>query len=313
MPKFFPTLAGGALYMLNNSKNLFQEVGVWGKSLLSEKVFAPDECWALRRGRLHLVDDPGAEMCCRHVSQPLQAGCLCVPLMAQGEAMGILYLQATGLIPSDFKEPTVHIAATLAEGMALALANLKLREILRSQAIRDPLTGLFNRRYLEETLERELHRVKRLGSSLGVVMMDLDHFKEYNDTHGHEGGDAMLSAVGSLIKTHCREEDIPCRYGGEEFLLILSGASSEVTLGRAEKLRQAVKELQIQHRGRYINPTTMSLGVAVFPDQGATGEDLIRAADNALYLAKAEGRDRVVVANGNTEPGSFYLAQKAFS
>ncbi len=313
MPKFFPTLAGGALYMLNNSKNLFQEVVVWGKSLVLEKVFAPDECWALRRGRLHLVNDPVAEMSCRHVPQPLQAGYLCVPLMAQGEAMGILHLQATGLIPSDFKEPTVHIAATLGEGMALALANLKLRETLRSQAIRDPLTGLFNRRYLEETLERELHRVKRLGSSLGVVMMDLDHFKEYNDTHGHEGGDAMLSAVGSLIKTHCREEDIPCRYGGEEFLLILSGASSEVTLGRAEKLRQAVKELQIQHRGQYINPTTMSLGVAVFPDQGATGEDLIRAADNALYLAKAEGRDRVVVATGNAEPGSFYLAQKAFS
>ena len=199
MPKFFPIFAGGALYMVNNSQNLFQEVGVWGQSLLSEKVFAPDECWALRRGRLHLVDDPGTEMSCRHVSQPLQAGYLCVPLMAQNKAMGILYLQATGHIQSDLNEPNVQIAATLGEGMALALANLKLRETLHSQAIRDSLTGLFNRRYLEETLERELHRVKRFGIHLGVVMIDLDHFKQYNDNFGHNAGDELLVALGNLI------------------------------------------------------------------------------------------------------------------
>jgi diguanylate cyclase (GGDEF)-like protein/PAS domain S-box-containing protein len=296
-PKFFPTLAGGALYMLNHSQNLFQEVGVWGKSLLLEKVFAPDECWALRRGRLHQVDDPGTEMSCRHVSQPLQAGYLCVPLMAQSKAMGILYLQATGLIQSDLKEPNAQIAATLAEGIALALANLKLRETLQSQAIRDSLTGLFNRRYLEETLERELHRVKRLGIHLGVVMIDLDHFKQYNDNFGHNAGDELLVALGNLILSLVRAEDIPCRFGGEEFLLIIPGASLEVTLGRAEQLRLGVKQLHEQHPGKLLHPVTISAGVAVFPRDGASADVLIGAADAALYQAKREGRDRVVAAD----------------
>ena len=156
-------MPAAALYCSTLAKNLFQEVGAWGKTLLLAKVFAPDECWAMRRGRLHLVDDPATEMSCGHIPQLLQTGYLCVPLMAQGEAMGILYLQASGLIPSDLKEPTAQIAATLAEGIALALANLKLRETLRSQAIRDSLTGLFNRRYLEETLEREFLRAARQG------------------------------------------------------------------------------------------------------------------------------------------------------
>ena len=296
-PKFFPTFAGGALFMLNPSKNLFQEVGVWGKVLLLEKVFAPDECWAMRRGRLHQVDDPATEMSCGHIPQPLQTGYLCVPLMAQGEAMGILYLQASGLIPSDLKEPTAQIAATLAEGIALALANLKLRETLRSQAIRDSLTGLFNRRYLEETLERELHRVKRFGIHLGVVMIDLDHFKQYNDNFGHNAGDELLVALSHLILSLVRAEDIPCRFGGEEFLLILPGASLEVTLERAEQLRLGVKQLHEQYPGKFLHPVTISAGVAVFPGNGASADDLIRAADAALYQAKKAGRDRVVAAD----------------
>ena len=158
--------------------------------------------------------------------------------------------------------------------MALALANLKLRETLRSQAIRDPLTGLFNRRYLEETMERELNRVKRQGTPLGVIMMDLDHFKEYNDTFGHSAGDELLSALGTLLKSQIRGEDIACRYGGEEFLLILPGASMEIALERAESLRQAVKEMHLHYQG--LKPTTLSLGVAVYPDHGDTGLQLIQ-------------------------------------
>ena len=304
-PLLFPA-AGGALYVLNNSKNLLEAKTVWGESPPPESMFPPEECLAIRRGRVYALEDAASGLPCPHISGALAGGYLCVPMAAQGETFGVLHvrLHPTGREPhpgdplSPLMEAKQRLALIVSENIVLALANLKLRETLRGQAIRDPLTGLFNRRYLEETLKRELHRIQRLSSSLGVVMMDLDHFKEFNDTHGHEGGDAMLSAVGSLIMANCREEDIPCRYGGEEFLLILPGASFEVTLDRAERLRAAVKELQIQHRGRNINPTTMSLGVAVFPDQGATGEDLIRAADNALYLAKAQGRDRVVAANG---------------
>jgi diguanylate cyclase (GGDEF)-like protein len=197
------------------------------------------------------------------------------------------------------------LALSVAEDMALALANLRLRETLRSQAIRDPLTGLFNRRYMEETLERELNRVKRQGAPLGVIMMDLDHFKQYNDTYGHSAGDDLLSALGSLIKSQIREEDIACRYGGEEFLLILPGTSMEVTLERAEILRQAVQEMHLRYRS--LKPITLSLGVAVYPDHGDTGLEIIQAADAALYRAKQAGRDRVMAAEDAGELGKAQL------
>ena len=260
-------------------------------------VFAPDECWSVRRGQLHQVENPQEDLHCRHVAEAVPGGYLCVPLIAQGETLGVFHLRPGP--PAEAQTPALaavkdQLALTVAEDMALALANLRLRETLRSQAIRDPLTGLFNRRYLEETMERELNRVKRQGTSLGVIMMDLDHFKQYNDTFGHSAGDELLSALGILLKSQIRGEDIACRYGGEEFLLILPGASMEIALERAESLRQAVKEMHQHHQG--LKPTTLSLGVAVYPDHGDTGLQLIRSADAALYRAKKAGRDRVMAA-----------------
>jgi diguanylate cyclase (GGDEF)-like protein/PAS domain S-box-containing protein len=300
MPRFFPNDAG-ALYMLNNSRNLFDMVASWGKTPPAISVFAPDDCWSVRRGRLHKVDNPREALLCRHVSALCCGGYLCVPLVAQGETLGVLHLESGSHSegpeagPSMLKE---QLALALAEDMALALANLRLRETLRSQAIRDPLTGLFNRRYMEETLERELNRAKRAGSPIAVIMMDLDHFKTYNDTFGHNAGDEILSALGNLVKSQIRGEDIACRYGGEEFLLIIPGAAMGVALERAELLRQAVKGMHVHQGG--LKPITLSLGVAVYPVQGETGLDLIRAADAVLYQAKRAGRDRVMAA---ADPG----------
>ncbi len=296
MPSFFPDDAG-ALYMLNNSRNLFEAVASWGEVPPAASVIAPDECWSVRRGRLHRVINPQEGLLCRHVTQVRPGGYVCVPLIAQGETLGILHIQ---LHPSTEEQVAglalakEQLALTVAEDMALALANLRLRESLRSQAIRDPLTGLFNRRYLEETMERELIRVKRLGAPLGVIMMDLDHFKEYNDTFGHTAGDELLSALGNLVRSHIRGEDIACRYGGEEFLVIMPGTTLEVALQRAETLRQAVKEMHLLQPG--LKPTTLSLGVAVYPNHGDTDREIINAADVALYRAKQAGRDRVVLA-----------------
>ena len=302
MPRLFPDDAG-ALYMLNNSRNLFEAVASWGEDPSVLAIFAPDECWSVRRGRLHKVETPQEALHCRHVAEAVPGSYLCVPLIAQGETLGVFHLRPA----TPAEEETSRLAAvkdqlalTIAEDMALALANLKLRETLRSQAIRDPLTGLFNRRYLEETLERELGRVKRVGAPLGVIMMDLDHFKQYNDTFGHSAGDELLSALGSLVQQQIRGEDIACRYGGEEFLLILPGTSMEIALERAEILRQAVKEMHRHHQG--LKPTTLSLGVAVYPDHGDTGLQLIRSADAALYRAKQAGRDRVMSAESAGVP-----------
>ncbi len=203
------------------------------------------------------------------------------------------------------------LAVTVTEQVALALSNIRLRETLRNQAIRDPLTGLFNRRYLEETLEQEISRAARNKQQIGAIMIDIDHFKRYNDTYGHEAGDAVLSELGRFLEKSLRGGDTPCRYGGEEFTVLLPGASLENALQKAERLREGVKELNVQHRGRSIGAITLSMGVACFPDQGLTGEILLRAADQALYQAKASGRDRVVSAgaasdgeNGEKKEGS---------
>jgi diguanylate cyclase (GGDEF)-like protein len=295
MPRFFPK-DSGALYMLNNSGNLFERVASWGPSPPALGVFTQDDCWAVRRGRIHKVDNPQEALLCRHVSSVCREGYLCVPLIAQGETLGVLHLESGPESEAvvDVAVPKEQMALAVAEDMALALANLKLRETLRSQAIRDSLTGLFNRRYMEETLDRELKRAKRTGGSVAVIMMDLDHFKLYNDTFGHNAGDEILSALGGLVKGQVRGEDIACRYGGEEFVLIIPGAAMEVALERAELLCQAIREMHSQHQG--LKPITLSLGVAIYPVHGETGLDLIRAADTALYQAKRSGRNRVMVA-----------------
>jgi diguanylate cyclase (GGDEF)-like protein/PAS domain S-box-containing protein len=292
----------GALCMLNRTGDLLEPAAVWGDFPGADALFTPNECWALRRGRLHRITEPESSLACAHVSRPLPPAYLCVPMMAQGEALGLLHLRESTPVedgshelPELRAESRVRLAATVAEHIALALANLKLRETLRTQSIRDQLTGLYNRRHMEESLERELRRASRTGRSIGIVLVDIDHFKRINDTHGHEAGDKMLKAVGQFLQSRMREEDLACRYGGEEFVFVLPEASLEATRQRAERLREEVKGLRVQHRGRDLESVSVSLGVAVFPEHGATGAALLRAADHALYRAKAEGRDRLVV------------------
>ena len=305
VPKFFPTDAGG-LYLLRNSKNLLSSVTTWGPSPPSEELFPPDDCWAVRSGRVHRVDDPASALLCKHipVTGALAGGYLCVPLAAHGVSLGILHIRFLSCITqgreAEEVEAKQRLTIAIAENLALSLANLKLRETLQNQAIRDPLTGLYNRRYLEDTMDRELHRSRRLKAPLGVVMMDLDHFKDFNDNLGHGAGDALLSALPHVITAGIRTEDIACRYGGEEFLLVMPGSSLEATRERAENVRQAVKALQVKYQGLFLKSPTISLGVAIFPDHGGTAEEVIAAADAALYRAKEAGRDRVEIASLNS-------------
>jgi diguanylate cyclase (GGDEF)-like protein len=167
--------------------------------------------------------------------------------------------------------------------------------VLRVQSIRDPLTGLFNRRYMEESLERELKRAARSSQSVAVLMLDIDHFKRFNDTFGHQAGDSLLRALGEFLRKRTRGQDVACRYGGEEFAIILVSASIDAAGRRAELLREELKTLHVEHAGRSLGNVTFSIGISLFPIHGGTTDKLISVADQALYRAKNEGRDRVVV------------------
>jgi diguanylate cyclase (GGDEF)-like protein len=256
------------------------------------QVCAPDECWALRRGRVHLAQPTQNGLVCHHVPQPLPASSLCVPMMAQGETLGMLNICCNQATLSTAQQ---QLAVTVSEHLSLALSNMRLRETLRHQAIRDPLTGLYNRRYMEESLERELRRAVRHHTTLGVMMLDLDHFKRFNDTYSHAAGDVLLRELGRVLQHYLRGEDIACRYGGEEFTLILVDAPLATVVQRANQIREAVKNLTVTYRGQSLGIATASCGVAMFPDHGLSGEQLVHAADTALYRAKDEGRDRVMV------------------
>jgi diguanylate cyclase (GGDEF)-like protein len=291
----------GALYVIGASKRVVEVVAEWGLPVRGERVFAPDDCWALRRGRLNLFGGGENTMRCRHVDAAFGAESVCVPLMAHGEALGILHLQPRRdagerhVLAGPRVQANQRLCEVLAEQIGLALGNLKLRETLRNQSIRDALTGLFNRRYLEESLEREISRANRDRNSIAIIMLDIDHFKEFNDTFGHQAGDAALRALGDFLKKATRGEDIVCRYGGEEFALVLNGSTLQGALERGEALRDGVKRLEVLYAGQLLGSITVSMGLALFPEHGSTIAEALRCADQALYCAKRDGRDQICV------------------
>ena len=300
----------GALFVLAASRNLAESVSAWGEPSKDPPAFQPADCWAFRRGQLHGAETRSTgdhqnhkpDLICSHLQNPAPSAYVCIPLIAQGETLGVLHLRHQAEEEPDastaevwYTEARKQLAHTVADSLALAISNLKLRDSLRQQSIRDPLTGMFNRRYLEESLDREVARATRAGSPLGVMMIDIDHFKHFNDMFGHEAGDVVLRELGAFFRSQIREADIACRYGGEEFALILPDASLEITRQRAEKIREEVKQLHVKHHGRLLGAVTLSLGVAELPSHGSNGDVLIRIADAALYRAKKAGRDRVMI------------------
>ena len=301
MLQVFPAQSG-ALCVINSSRILVEAVAVWGSNLSTERAFTPDDCWALRRGRVHTMGDGSTAPRCAHMQSPVTSYTVCIPMVAQGETVGVLHLQEATVLPGEAAEPSgpllsdrVRLATTIAEQVSLSLANLRLREALRNQSIRDPLTGLFNRRYLDDSLQREVRRATRKSRPLAIMMLDLDHFKRFNDTFGHDAGDTLLRHLGSFLQSYIRADDLAFRYGGEEFVIILPEATLDAARQRAEKLVKDFKRLDVQYHGQTLGPLTVSVGLAAFPEHGATAEAVLRAADQALYRAKAEGRDRVVV------------------
>jgi len=297
--KLFPEQAGQILLLGKDGQRL-QLARSWNMQQPQSRTdFEFDDCLALRRGSMHFSEHPGEGLDCHHIPRVLKSAYLCVPITASGEVLGVLHIEF--IAPDELKDhmssrDLKRFAGALAEQVALTVTNLRLREQLQQQSIRDPLTGLYNRRYLEESLPREAQRARRTGSSVAVIMLDVDHFKQVNDKHGHITGDNILQKLGQLLQHNTRGEDIACRYGGEEFILILPNTSLQDAMKRAEAIRSlAEKKLRVD-RGDQTISATLSAGVAAFPDSGPDLETVAQAADKALYQAKEQGRNKVVAA-----------------
>jgi diguanylate cyclase (GGDEF)-like protein len=310
VPSLFAEDAG-AVYELGEGSVAVEAVAVWGDPPPARRVFSPADCWALRLERVHVMDGSASEMRCPHIEEAAAEGAVCAPLAAEGVSLGVLHLQVRRIDPERQRATRLAdgelLIRSLAEQLELALANFRLRETLREQSARDQLTGLFNRRYMEESLDRELMRARRQGYSLGLLMMDLDHFKDLNDGFGHAAGDLVLRAVGDFLESSVRGDDVACRFGGEEFVVILPRASLDDTRRRAEALREGMKGLRLEPSEPSLPSVTISIGVSCSSDHGETGKQLIYAADMALYRAKAGGRDQVIVAtDGDMREGDVF-------
>jgi diguanylate cyclase (GGDEF)-like protein len=293
----------GALCVFDRSRNLVESTAVWGDNPPNNQEFLANECWALRRGYFYWVRDSSREIVCPHLRGTPWKGHLCVPMMAHGETLGVMVVQGRAPAASDVEEEQIgnpeserQFAETLTEHLALALANLRLLEALRVQSVRDPLTGLFNRRYMEESLGRALSAASRRCLPVAVVMLDLDRFKECNDSHGHSAGDALLREFGDFLQSHVRGEDIACRYGGDEFVLVFPEAAVCIAERRADEIRCAFKNLARREDGVGSITMTLSIGIAAAPEHGLSSRVLLEAADASLYRAKSEGGDRVITA-----------------
>lgn len=286
----------GSLCMINHSRNMLEVFSTWGSSAMETgETFTSDSCCGLRLGQLRWRSPGVSEIHCTHFPGAAPARYLCVPLVAQGETMGVLYVEC---IQDEAHLAIMHHMIGMRQILlltGLAVAALHLRQKLENQAIRDSLTGLFNRHFMEVVLQREISRAARQHGSLAVFMLDVDHFKRFNDTHGHAAGDAMLKAVGETFQANVRTEDTVCRYGGEEFTIILPGISHEVACLRAELIRLAISRLRVPLQSGACGETTISIGMAFYPSDGTVAEPLLYKADQALYLAKLKGRNQVAV------------------
>ena len=288
--------SSGVLYLAEDEGGSWVEQGRWGDAIVgSNDRFGSSDCWALRRSRPYCVDTPSEALCCLHLREREPRPYACLPLTAQGKTFGLLHIEHAHRVDEDGAQHRFGIAVALAEQIALAIANVQLREVLLQQSLRDPLTGLYNRRHMEEILFGEVGRCRHEGLALAVLMVDVDHFKRCNDNFGHPAGDYVLKHVAQVLESALRARHVACRYGGEEFLVLLPGCDLEGGTRVAEQILQGVRALVLSHENQALDRTAVSIGMALYPQHGSSPEALVGAADAALYAAKEAGRDRLVV------------------
>jgi diguanylate cyclase (GGDEF)-like protein len=280
----FPTMTG-ALFMSADQQKNMKAVAAWGADLGSERFFPLEDCQALQRGEAHVAKSSIPGIRCKHINPSFSGDYLDAPVTSSGEIMGLFHLESL----RGYDQRTTELALIVAEHLALSLSNLKLRETLSEESVRDPLTGLFNRRYMEESLAQELARATRANYPISLLKLAVDNFKLLTDAFGREGVDLLLKELGSRIQNQVRRGDVSCRFGGEEFVLILPNAKPELAVKRAESLKGMAENLNLVFQGRSLGPVTLSIGVVAYPEHGASADELLRKADQALNHAKKNG------------------------
>jgi len=287
----------GAMLLLHRPKEkLMRPAAPWGCWQEMATDIAEDACWAWRRQDVTTTQSPTDQMCRADGGGLHARPHCCVPLSAGGGRLGVFVLAMPETALRDAARRRLEdLAISFAQRVASGLHSLRLRNELHEQLIRDPLTALFNRRYLRETLATEVARAQRRKTPLSVLMLDIDHFKQLNDTYGHEAGDLVLKTVANSLQRNVRRGDVPCRYGGEEFVIVMPEATEAHAAARAGDLRLQVEQIALTYGGQILR-TTISGGIATLSAEMKTEEDLLRAADKALYAAKMNGRNRIFVA-----------------
>lgn len=296
----------GGVYVYGKSRDVLETACTWPanpddcncatRNVLTQ--FEPADCWGLRRGRSYFYGHNTVDFPCTHVhheyGDDTPGVYYCMPIIAHGDTVGLLHIAICDEATGD-RTDTQKLAIFCAEQISLAIANVRLREQLREQSTLDPLTSLYNRRYFLDYARREIGRCAKLGKPAALVSLDVDHFKTFNDTHGHDAGDEVLKALAGILQTMFRIVDVPCRLGGEEFIIMLPGADPERALERAEELREEIEATEVRYGGETLK-ITGSIGVAVYGEHGSTLQDLMQNADDALYRAKGDGRNCVRLA-----------------
>ncbi|WP_282151895.1 sensor domain-containing diguanylate cyclase [Ruegeria atlantica] len=291
--------AEGSVYVYSNSRDVLDGCASWNGGTHKAHIH-PEGCWGLRRGRTYEYGASEIDFVCEHAEPHDGRPYFCFPILAHGETVGLLHLRALEGTDEVF-HTSKKLAQLSAEQISMAIANVRMRDQLHDQSVRDPLTGLFNRRHMLETLRKSINRSQQSGAPLSLIAVDVDHFKKFNDTHGHDAGDMVLRAVGAALEQGCDRDEVACRIGGEEFMLILPDNTSDDAITRAEQLRQAVEAVSVRYGEKSLPRITISVGVSHYPAHSTMPQDLMRAADDALYAAKDKGRNQVQVAGSGVD------------
>ena len=286
----------GELLVYSNSRDVLEGACSWGLPNPTPQI-SPDSCWALRRGRSYKFSSDALSFECEHVDQKGKSGpYICVPIIAHGDTVGLLHIKLPKNADAVGCSSPDDLATRCGEHISMAIANVKLRDELQAQSIRDPLTSLYNRRFFMDAMRREIGRAGAKAGTFGIISFDADHFKRFNDDHGHDAGDAVLQSLADVMLTNMPAQAMCCRVGGEEFVIILPDASAQETVEAADKLRISIAQMTVRHHHGGLPKVTISAGVSCFPEHGTSPQVLIKAADQALYKAKDAGRNTVILA-----------------